>query len=122
MNGKISILLVEDEVITAMLMETQLKKIGYTLTSHVTTGENAIAATLLNRPDIILMDIRLAGNIDGIEAASVIKSETDIPIIFITSYDDQNTRDRARNLNPLGFLEKPLEIHKLKDIIDSHFK
>ena len=122
MNEKISILLVEDEVITAMLIEAQLKKIGYTLTNHVTTGENAIAATLLKRPDIILMDIRLAGNIDGIEAASVIKSETNIPIIFITSYDDQATRDRVRNLDPLGFLEKPLEIYKLKDIIDSHFK
>ena len=122
MNEKISILLVEDEVITAMLMEAQLKKIGYTLTNHVTTGENAITATLLKRPDIILMDIRLAGNIDGIEAASVIKSETNIPIIFITSYDDQATRDRVRNLDPLGFLEKPLEIYKLKDIIDSHFK
>jgi CheY-like chemotaxis protein len=122
MDREISILLVEDEAITAMLMESQLKKIGYTLTNHVTTGENAITATLLHQPDIILMDIRLAGNIDGIEAACIIKSETDIPIIFITSYDDQTTRDRIRNLNPLGFLEKPLEIHKLKDIIDSHFK
>ncbi|HNX23286.1 MAG TPA: response regulator [Spirochaetota bacterium] len=115
------VLLVEDEVITAMLMEAQLKKIGYRISGHVTTGENAIAVAKEKRPDIILMDIRLAGRIDGIDAASVIRSETGIPIIFITSYDDQTTRERARILNPLGFLEKPLEIFKLKSIIDSHF-
>src|SRR4030043_1856411 len=92
MDNLIKILLVEDEVITAMLMKIELRKIGYTVAYHVTTGEDAIINAKQNSPDIILMDIRLAGEIDGIEAASIIKSEFDIPIIFITGYEDQTVR------------------------------
>lgn len=121
MEKKLSILLVEDEVITAMFMQKQLEQSGYTIAAHVTTGEKAIASSRENRPDIVLMDIGLAGRIDGIDAASVIKSETGIPVIFITSYNDQKMKGRAREIDPLAFLEKPLEIYKLKRIIDMHF-
>ncbi|OHD13585.1 MAG: histidine kinase [Spirochaetes bacterium GWD1_27_9] len=118
---EISILLVEDEVIIAMLMQKEIMDIGYKVSNHVTTGENAIVIARQNPPDIILMDIRLAGKIDGIDAASVIKSELDIPVIFITCYDDQSIRDRTQILKPLGYLIKPLEIYKLKTIIDNYF-
>ncbi len=119
MNKQIKFLLVEDEVINAMLIQMQLKGVGYDVSHHVTTGENAIKSAKQNRPDIILMDIRLAGGIDGIEAAMVINSG--IPIIFITCYDNQAVRERTEKFKPLGYLIKPLDIDKLKTIIDTHF-
>jgi CheY-like chemotaxis protein len=120
MGNQIDILLVEDEVITAMVLEEQLKSIHYPFSHHVTTGENAIISARQNPPDVILMDIRLAGEIDGIEAASIIKSELDIPIIFITGYDEENIKERAAILKPLAFLIKPLAIKKLKSILDDY--
>ncbi len=122
MGKTINILLVEDEVITAMLMENQLEGIGYPVFKHVTTGEKAIIIAKQEFPDIILMDIRLAGEIDGIEAAAAIKAESDIPIIFITGYDDKEIKERAEKTKPLGFLIKPLEIHTLNTILDALFK
>lgn len=121
MLKSISILLVEDEVIIAMLMQQSLIKIGYSISEQVTTGEAAVISAKQNPPDVILMDIRLAGKMDGIEAAAVIQSEAEIPIIFITGYVDQTIRDRAELLKPLGYLSKPLDIIKLKTIIDKYF-
>lgn len=121
MRNQLKILLVEDETVNAMLLSEQLKSVGYAIANHVTTGENAIASVKQNPPDIILMDIRLAGEIDGIEAATTIESESDIPIIFITGYDDQTIKERAEKLKPCGYLIKPFEIDKLKIIIDSRF-
>ncbi len=121
MKKSIKILLVEDEAVPAMLLQTQLEKLGYNISEHVTTGENAIASSRRNPPDIILMDIRLAGEIDGIEAAAAIRSESNIPVIFITGYDDQKNRERAGMLNQLEYLLKPLNVNKLKLVIDAHF-
>mgnify|MGYP006299696049 CR=1 FL=1 len=122
MGNKIDILLVEDEAITAMLLQKQLADIGYPILEYVTTGEKAIVRANQNPPDIILMDIRLAGEINGIEAAETIKAEVDIPIIFITGYDDKEIKERAEKTNPLGFLIKPLDLFALKTILDTHFK
>jgi CheY-like chemotaxis protein len=121
MGNIIKILLVEDEFLPAILMKKQLEKQGYEVTQSVSTGENAIISARQNPPDIILMDIRLVGEIDGIEAAAAIKAESDIPIIFITGYDDKEIRERAEKTKPLGFLIKPLEIHTLKTILDALF-
>lgn len=95
MKRDIRILQVEDEVITAMMMERELKRLGYKMIQHVSTGEMAFETAMQNPPDIILMDIQLAGKIDGIEAASMIKSELNIPVVFISSYEDNDTRKRA---------------------------
>ena len=122
MNKVVNILLVEDEVITAMLMQSQLISLGYTVAEHVTTGENAVASAKENPPDIILMDIALAGEIDGIDAAAAIKSVSDIPVIFITGYEDQQYKERAEKIKPLEYLIKPLNMNKLKSIIDDFFK
>ena len=103
MEKTIRIQLVEDEVIVAMLMEDVLNNLGYTVSGHVTTGEDAIISAKQNPPDIILMDIRLAGIIDGIEAASSIKSEFDIPVIFLTGYDDKAVRKRAEKITLWDF-------------------
>jgi two-component system, response regulator PdtaR len=117
----IRILLVEDEVLPAMHIEIQLKGIGYPVFNHVTTGEDAIIIAKQDSPDIILMDIRLAGEIDGIDAAAAIKAESDIPVIFITGYDDKDIRERAEKTKPIGYLIKPLDIHSIKTILDAHF-
>lgn len=121
MSNQLKILFVEDEVISAMFIELQLKNIGYKVSQHVTTGENAIKSIQSNLPDVILMDIRLAGNLDGIETAKVIKEEFTIPLIFITGYDDPEIRKKADQLNPIGYLIKPFEIHKLKTILEANF-
>jgi CheY-like chemotaxis protein len=121
MEKAIRILLVEDEVILSMTMKEQIKNIGYSIAQSVPTGEKAIAAVKANPPDLILMDIRLAGEIDGIDAAISIKSESDIPVIFITGYDDKAIRERAEKTDPLAFLIKPPKMSVLKEIIDSLF-
>ncbi len=115
------ILVVEDEIIAAILVETQLKRSGYTLVSHVSIGESAILCAKMNPPHLLLMDIRLAGGIDGIETVALIRSETDIPAIFITGYEDDFTKERAERLRPLAYLIKPLEFRSLETIIDDYF-
>lgn len=121
MGKAIRILLVEDEVILSMTMKEQIKSIGYSIAQSVPTGEKAIAAAKSDPPDLIFMDIRLAGEIDGIDAAISIKSESDIPVIFITGYDDKTIRERAEKTDPLAFLIKPAKMSVLKEIIDSLF-
>ena len=121
MEKRIKILLVEDEVIAAMYLQYQLKSVGYNELCHVTTGKEAIISAREKQPDVILMDIRLADDIDGIEAATKIKLESDIPIIFLTGYDDDIVRERAEKLKPLEYLIKPYEVKTIKKIIDAHF-
>lgn len=111
------ILIVEDEAISAMLLARTLSDIGYSVDKVVATGEAAIESAKLGHPDIIAMDIRLAGKLDGIEAASTITSELSIPIVFMTGYDDRLTRDRAMSLKPLGYMIKPLDLEKFKDLL-----
>ncbi len=121
MRNTLHILLVEDEVITGMLMKSELKKAGYGIISNATTGEKAFILAVEKRPDFILMDINMPGKIDGIEAASRIKSVYDVPLIFVTGYDDQQIKTRAQGVNPIAYLIKPVEISKIMFIIDSHF-
>lgn len=122
MVNPIRILVVEDEVLTAMMMQSQLKKAGYSISGHVTTGENAILSAAGDPPDLILMDIRLAGKIDGVEAAAAINAEREIPVIFVTGYDEKSVRERAETLNPLAFMIKPVQMRELKAKIDGHFR
>lgn len=123
MERMLKVLLVEDETITALFMKMELEKTGYHVIQIVATGEKAVISAKEDLPDIILMDIMLAGKIDGIEAASMINSDPDpgIPVIFCTAYEDDSIRERAEKLKPLGFLIKPFEIRKLNKIIDSYF-
>jgi two-component system, response regulator PdtaR len=103
------ILIVEDEIISAMALERMLADIGYSVVATVSTGEDAIEWTKRERPDIVAMDIRLAGKMDGIDAASRIMAESATPIVFMTGYDDKETRARALTLKPLGFMIKPID-------------
>jgi two-component system, response regulator PdtaR len=122
MEKPVRILLVEDEVVTAMSLKMELEKAGFEVCDQVTTGENAIMSAEQNTPDIILMDIRLAGKINGVEAAEKIKLTSEIPIIFLTGYEDRDTMERAKKINPLAYLIKPVGIGEIKAIIHTVFK
>jgi len=122
MKQPINILIVEDEVFIAMHLRMELRKSGYEVSGPVVTGEEAITRAAEEQPDIVLMDIRLAGKIDGIEAAREIRAHDDIPIIFMTGYENNEVRERAQQLNPLAYFIKPVSINDLKTAIDSACK
>jgi two-component system, response regulator PdtaR len=122
MKSSVSILLVEDEAIAAMTLRMILKKAGYTDCHVVATGEAAIASVEQDPPDIILMDVRLAGKLTGIEAAQHVHVSYHIPIIFMTGYSDQELMDQIDALNPIDVFTKPFHIPELLSIIDLTFK
>jgi len=121
-----NILVVEDERITAKDIKNSLEKVGYNVPAMVATGEDAIQFSEENRPDLVIMDIKLEGNVDGIDAAETIRSKFSIPVIYLTSYSDKNTIERARSTHPsafilkepFGFLHKPFEENELLSAID----
>ena len=112
------ILVAEDEEIVAMSIEYALVQMGYTVTAVVPSGEAAVQKAGETTPDLILMDIRLVGQIDGIEAASQIRSQLDLPVIFLTAYADQGTLQRAKMSQPYGYLLKPFEEVELYTTIE----
>lgn len=102
-------MIVEDEVIVAMDMREHLQKLGYSVPVMATSGEEALLNLEETTPDVILMDIKLEGEIDGIETAALIKKRFSIPVIFLTSYGDDKTIERASRTEPFGYLSKPLK-------------
>jgi len=100
------LLIVEDEIILAMDLRTRLTDLGYSVVSIVDTGAAAITAAEQHQPDLILMDIRLYGGMDGIAAAMEIRRNRDIPVIYMSAYADKETRQRAAAAEPAAFLSK----------------
>lgn len=112
------ILIVEDEKIIAIDLQRRLERFGYSVVGMAGDGETAIALASELNPDIILMDIMLAGKMDGIEAARAIKAAGDIPFIFLTAYTDEKTLERAKELAPCGYILKPFKERELYTTID----
>lgn len=113
-----TILLVEDEIPLAKVMKEELSDLGYDICKLVTSGEEAIKNVEQNKSDIILMDINLNGEMDGIEAAREISSRYNIPIIFLTGHQDKETKERAKVVEPAGYFIKPVDFEDLKLAID----
>jgi len=111
------ILVVEDEGLTAMEIQRKLKTWGYDVPSFAFSRKEAVQKAKEIKPDLILMDIMLKGKGDGIDAAQEIKSIRDIPIIYLTAYDDISTRERAETTNPDAYLIKPFEEKELQSKI-----
>ncbi|NQU66277.1 MAG: response regulator [SAR324 cluster bacterium] len=111
---KVRILIVEDEAIIAMELESQLQSLGYKVTSVVDTGEKAIKKAEIDKPDLMLMDIRLKGEMDGIDVAKIIRNRFGIPVIFSTAYLDQERIERAKIAMPFGYVLKPIQERDLK--------
>lgn len=107
--AKTSVLVVEDESIVAKDIQNSLKKLGYSVPSVENSGEDAIDAAGEHRPDLILMDIMLKGEISGIEAAQQIKDRFQIPVIFLTAYADESTLSKAKVTEPYGYIIKPFK-------------
>ncbi|TAL30362.1 MAG: PAS domain S-box protein [Spirochaetes bacterium] len=113
------ILIVEDELIISSEIRMMLEHFGYRVAPPVTTGEAAITAARAERPDLILMDIQLAGRMDGIEAVERIRAEQDVPVIYLTANADDATVGRARDTRPHSYVCKPVSERELYSNIDS---
>ncbi|MFN6569290.1 response regulator [Dendronalium sp. ChiSLP03b] len=113
-----SILVVEDEAIVAKDLQNRLKKFGYIVPAIASSGQEAIKKALEIRPDLVLMDIRLKGQMDGIQAAEEINKHLDIPIIYLTAYADDHTLERAKVTEPFGYLLKPFKERELQTNIE----
>lgn len=116
--SKIKVLVVEDERIIAKDLQNTLKLLGYDVPVIASTGDEAITKSQEIKPDIVLMDIVLKGEMDGIEAARRIHNELRIPIIYLTAYEDDETLERAKITEPIGYILKPFEERTLHTTIE----
>jgi PAS domain S-box-containing protein len=114
----INILIVEDERIVALDIRQSLKSLGYNVVGIASTGEKALELAKDYQPDLILMDIMLKGEMDGISTAELINIDLSVPIIYLTAYADENTIERAKVTAPFGYLLKPFEIKELHTTIE----
>ena len=103
------IMIVEDEAIVALDLQHKLKTLGYAVSGVASSGEEAVRKVPQTRPDLVLMDIKLKGDMDGIEAAQRIRDEFNIPVVYLTAYSDENTLQRAKVTEPAGYLLKPFK-------------
>ncbi len=112
------ILIVEDEPIVALDVQKRLQFLGYETPLVVPSGEDAVRGVQEVRPDIILMDIMLQGELDGIEAAQRIREQYNVPVIYLTAYADQDILNRAKITEPFGYILKPFEDRELQTCIE----
>lgn len=111
--NKIKVLIVDDESLVVVGIKKQLKELGFNVVGTAATGKEAVNLAIQKNPDIILMDIVLQGDMDGIEAAEIIHSHMDIPIIYITAYFDEEIIRRARLTEPYAYMVKPIKSSEL---------
>ena len=112
------IMIVEDEIIIARDLEMNLKNMGYTISSIVHSGEDAITTAKTAKPDLVLMDIVLLGEIDGTEAADAIMSDCNIPVVYLTAQPDKAILEKAALTAPYGYITKPFEDIELRVAIE----
>jgi DNA-binding LytR/AlgR family response regulator len=118
MESLIKILVVEDEMVVGAKIAMQLEEMGYAVAGILPRGEEALIHIEENKPDIILLDIQLKGNLDGIETALQIHSQADIPIIFLTANSDEASFTRAKAAKPFAFIAKPYKQMDLRRAIE----
>ncbi len=113
------ILIVEDEAILAEDIELSLENLGYLVVGKASTGDAAFKLAEESKPDLILMDIKLQGDIDGIEAADKIRTFLDIPVVYLTGYSEKDVLERAKKTEPYGYLGKPVSLTELRTTIET---
>lgn len=121
MDAPNTILLVEDEKLAALDISRRLEKLGYELLEVVASGEQALRAVQEHSPSLVLMDIVLEGEMDGIQTAQLIARNYDIPVIYLTAHTDELTLRRARETGPFGYIVKPPETTALQSTIEMAF-
>jgi CheY-like chemotaxis protein len=112
------ILVVEDEHIVAMGIKKMLKSLGYQVTGIASSGEDAISKAESTFPDLVLMDIMLKGNVDGIEAAREIIKRFGLPVVYLSAYSDSQILERTKQTGPFGYIVKPFEEKDLHSSIE----
>ncbi|GFE69917.1 response regulator [Chroococcus sp. FPU101] len=113
-----TIVIAEDELIVALDLESTLENLGYHVLAIADTGYLAIEKVAEIQPNLVLMDIRLKGDMDGITAAAEIYSRFNIPVIYLTAYTDENTLNRAKVTSPFGYIVKPFNERELHSTIE----
>jgi two-component system, cell cycle sensor histidine kinase and response regulator CckA len=113
-----AVMVVEDEQVVAQDITETLRKMGYEVTGTVGSSEACVASAQLRRPDLVLMDIHLDGDVDGIDTAGLLRELFDVPVIFLSAYADDRTVSRAKIAGPLGYLLKPFRKSELKSAIE----
>ena len=116
------VLIVEDDSVILIIEKWRLSKLGFDVCGSAGTGAEALDCVAKMRPDIVLMDITLKGDMDGIETASQIKKNFSIPVIFVSSHTDGEIIARAKAVNPDGFIKKPFDDDSLRIAIELGLK
>jgi PAS domain S-box-containing protein len=119
--AKHSILIVEDEYILALDLKKQLQDLGYLVVAYVASGEEALAEVEAKKPEMVLMDIKIKGSIDGIETAKIIENRHDIPIVYLSAFSNDEYLKRAKITKPFGYLLKPVNKRELAATIEMAF-
>jgi PAS domain S-box-containing protein len=114
----IKVLIVEDEVIVARNLADRLTRLGYVVSGTAFSGEEAIDQVAEKEPDLVLMDIKLQGEMDGVAAAGEIRTRFDIPVVYLTGYADGPTLERAKVTEPFGYILKPFQVRELQSTIE----
>lgn len=112
------VLVAEDDLIVGRDIGEALEALGYEVAAHVSSGEQAVEAAREMNVDLVLMDIRMPGLLDGIEAAHRIGTESDVPVVYLTAYSDDRTVSRAKETAPFGYLVKPFDQRELKTTVE----
>ncbi len=112
------ILVVEDEVILANDLKAQLEELGYVVLGVTDTGAEAVRLAGTLQPHVVLMDIRLRGEMDGITAAGLIRQQYSLPVVYLTAYSDEATLARAKITEPLGYIHKPCQVRDLRTAVE----
>jgi two-component system, response regulator PdtaR len=113
------ILIVEDEAITVSALKRELASLGYEVAGTSSTTDEALNAVELQRPDLVLMDITLAGAVNGIVAAVAIRGNFHVPVVFLTAHADDRTMERAVKAGAFGYVLKPFSGAGLKATIET---
>lgn len=115
MHNKKTVLIVEDDLILNLLYESYMEKLGFDTRGELVYGKTAVDVTKKIKPDLILMDIALEGDMDGIEAMEKIREFSDVPVVYITGNSDPIHRERAKPTKYTDYLIKPVNLDELKN-------
>lgn len=116
-----NVLIVEDDMIISMVLERMIIKLGHQVVDKVITGQGAIDSFFEHNPDLILMDIQLKDDIDGICAMQKIRKKSDVPVIYITGNSDKYNYKKAQETDFIDYLVKPIRLNHLKESINKAF-
>ena len=117
-SSELRALIIEDEILIAEELTDRLSRLGFSVIAAVDNADKGIAIATRERPDLVLMDIRLKGEKDGVQAAQEIRQQVDVPIVYLTAYSDQLTVDRAKGTEHDGYILKPFHRGDLLSTID----